>query len=235
MSGVGTAARETEQTGLFAGYPACPPLLGVARVDQGPNHGCTKFNAAVLADLRDRDDAPVVILAARWPIAAEGYLAPNELGGPALLAWADGPDRGPHLPEDNFEIFKRAISETVAAITSTGRQVIILGGVPEIGWNVPRRLGSQLLFGLRLPPPPTIEAVSRRQRRAESVLAALATAPDVAYLPLAQLFCDPQCRVSLEGRPLYYDDDHLSHYGSVEIIGQLFLEQVWHARNGSVY
>jgi len=227
LSGVADAARRTGRTGLFAGYQACPPVLGVRRVDQGPRHDCSGFNAAVLAELRGRRDVPLVILAARWALTAEGHRAPNEDGKPALLAWAGRPDPGPYHPERNFAIFKQAIAETVAAIRSTGRRVIILGNVPEIGWDVPSQLGNHLLWGHALPNAPTLASASRRQSRADSVLAGLADPPDVHFLSLAGLLCDPACRTSLEGRPLYLDDDHLSSYGSVRIIGSLFREKVW--------
>ena len=227
MSGVGFAAIQTGKTGLFAGYSSCPPLLGAEIVHRDPNRNCAGFNAAVLEVLQKRDDIPLVILAARWALIAEGHRPANEHGSPVLLAWADRRDTGPYYPEHNFEIFQQAISETIAAIRSTGRQVIILGSVPEIGWNVPRGLGDHLRLGRRLPAAPTTESVSLRHGRAESVLANLAKPPGVRFLPLSQLLCDPVCRTSLEGRPLYYDDDHLSHYGSIKIIGPLFIEKVW--------
>ena len=227
MPGVALAARRAGKTGLFAGRDACPPLLKVERVDRGPDHNCAGFNAAVIAELEKRNDIPLVILAARWAMTAEGYRLPNEYGSPALLAWANGSDAGPYYPERNFEIFQRAISETVAAIRSTGRQVIILGSVPQIGWNVPVRLAGHLRWGHRLPSAPMIESVLRRQGRGASVFAALDDPPGVRFIPLAHLLCDPVCRTSHEDRPLYFDDDHLSSYGSIKIIGQLFIEKVW--------
>ena len=227
MSGVGFAAIQAGKTGLFAGHAACPPLLGVERVDLDPNHNCAGFNGAVFEELQKRDDIPLVILAARWALIVEGHRPANEHGRPVLLAWADRPDTGPYYPERNFEIFQQAISETIAAIRSTGRQVIILGSVPEIGWNVPRGIGDHLRLGRRLPAAPTIESVSLRQGRAESVLADLADPPGVRFLPLSHLLCDPVCRTSHEGRPLYFDADHLSRYGAIKIIGPLFIEKVW--------
>ena len=227
MPGIAAGARQTGRVGIFAGRSACPPLLGVERVDQGPNHDCARFNTQVFEELQARNDAPLVILMARWYLTAEGYRAQNEGGKSALLAWAERPNNGPENPERNFEIFRQAISDTVAAIHATGRQVIIFGGIPEIGWNVPRGIGDQLRWGKSLLSAPTIESISSRHTRADTVLADLADSTGLKFLPLAPLLCDPVCQTNIEGRPLYSDGDHLSRFGAVEVIKPLFPEHIW--------
>ena len=224
MPGIANAARLTDKVGVFAGHVGCPPLLGVERVDLASDHDCADFNQQVFDELQARTDASLVILMARWYLTAEGYRAENERGVSTLLSWADKPNAGHQSPERNFGIFRQAIADTVAAIRATGRRVIIVGGVPEIGWDVPRGIADHLRWGQPLPPVPTISRIRHRQKRTDAVLAGLAESTETLFLPLAYLLCHPVCETVVEGRPLYRDGDHLSRYGAEEVIEPLFTE-----------
>ncbi len=60
---------------------------------------------------------------------------------------------------------------TVREIRDTGRRVVIVDGIPEIGWSVPHALGLTASIDAHLPPPPTRQAVDARSAKANSVLA----------------------------------------------------------------
>ncbi|MFO1141849.1 MAG: acyltransferase family protein [Amaricoccus sp.] len=228
LPGVEAAAVRAGRNGFVVGQTACAPLLGVDRIDLGTDSRCSDFAAAVLKFLQGRDDMPVVILAGRWALAAEGSRS-DEPERNALLA-----PRAGSLPSgtvaDNLAVFRAGLADTVAAIRATGRRVVILGGVPEIGWSVPDVLGAHLMHGTPLPPAPTAGEVASRNARVDAVLAELAREPGVAVLPLAPIFCTPGCAVNdAEGRPLYVDDDHLSRTGAAEMLGGPIHDAVWGA------
>jgi peptidoglycan/LPS O-acetylase OafA/YrhL len=226
LPGIDVAAHKAGRSGLFAGKLACPPLLGLDRAGAGPDHNCVGFNAAVMEELKNRNDLPLVILEARWALAAEGYRAPGEPGKPVLLERAET-EPTPKDPSGNFALFRAGLDKTVTAILGTGRKVILLGGVPEIGWNVPDELFRHLRWGVPLSAPPTRNEVTRRNDRADLVLTGLAERQGVRLLQIAPLLCNPVCRVEEDGRPLYSDDDHLSRFGATTLVGPLFLEKVW--------
>ncbi|MFO1209637.1 MAG: acyltransferase family protein [Amaricoccus sp.] len=228
LPGVEAAAVRAGKNGFAAGQTACAPLLGVDRIDLGMDHRCSDFADAVLKFLQGRDDMPVVILAGRWALAAEGSRS-DEPGRTAILVPRDAA-----LPSgtvaDNLAVFRAGLGDTVAAIRATGRSVVILGGVPEIGWSVPEAIGAQLMHGTPLPPAPTAAEVASRNARVDAVLADLAREPGVTVVPLAPLFCTPACAVAdPDGRPLYVDDDHLSRTGAAEILGGPIYEAAWGA------
>jgi len=102
MPGVRKAAKQAGEVGVFAGMTACPPLRGVARADQGPNHDCAPFNEAVLDYIRDHQSIAVVLLSARWALAAEAVRAPGEQGQPAYLVPAKSRQEAEIGPEHNF-------------------------------------------------------------------------------------------------------------------------------------
>jgi len=226
MPGVSVAAERAGVSGVFAGMNACPPLLNVDRADKGPEHGCARFNQSVLEYLRAHEHISLVILAARWALAAEAVRAPGEPGNPALLVPAGTDHDGRVSVERNFEVFQDGIDATVSAILSMGRRVVIIGNIPEIGWHVPAHAISHTRWGDSLPPAPTIEAVARRQGRADGALARLAEQPGVRFLPIARRLCDPECRTHVADRPIYLDDDHLNRFGSVRVIAPLLIVSI---------
>lgn len=227
MPGVDAALRAAGLSGIFAGRNGCPPLLGVTRADGGRPGDCAAFAAAVMTWLQGRTDMKLVILSARWALAAEGWRVPGEAGGPAILARPEGPY--PRDPSGNAALFREGLAATVAALRATGRRVIILGGVPEIGWNVPDQLARHLHWGRPLPPVPDLAAVQRRAARADAVLRALAAQEGVQLVPLAPAMCTPLCRVAEGERALYHDDDHLSRFGAIRVIAPLVMAAL--ARN----
>jgi peptidoglycan/LPS O-acetylase OafA/YrhL len=224
LPGVEQAAERAGKNGFVASMDACAPLLHVDRLDRGPGHHCAAFNDAVLDFLKGRDDIPVVMLAARWALVAEGTRP--EKGAHALLI-----HRTIALPsgriEDNFPVFEAGIRELVAAIRATGRRVVLVGSVPEIGWSVPDRLGANLMHGLPLPDAPSADDVERRNERVLRTFAELAAAPGVDFVPLTARFCTPACAVvDSESRPVYVDDDHLTRTAATIYLASLLTEEI---------
>ena len=87
----GGRARGAER--LRRRFPRVPALARRHAHRQGVPDVVPKMNAAALAFLESRDDMPLVLLVARWALAAEGTPAPGENMAPALLA-----DVGGRLP-----------------------------------------------------------------------------------------------------------------------------------------
>lgn len=226
MPGVGVAAERADTFGVFAGMSACPPLRNVDRADKGPEHGCSRFNEAVLEYLRTHEHISLVILAARWALAAEAVRAPGEQGSPAYLIPADSWRDGQVSVEHNFEVFRQGIEATVDAILSMDRRVVLIGNIPEIGWDVPAHSIAHARWGDSLPPAPTFEEIMRRQGRADRVLARLAESSHVRFLSIASRLCNPTCRTHMVDRPIYFDDDHLSRFGSIQVIAPLLSDSM---------
>ena len=221
MPGVDRAAAALGRRGYFSAFPACAPLLGVYRADQRGGKACARFNGEVLQFLEGRDDMPLVILAGRWGFATEGTPSPGEDAGPAILATVEG-----RLPSgeiaDNAAIFDAALPETIAAIRATGRKVVVLGDVPEVGWSVPDSVGRALMHGVPLPPGPAASDVAQRASESDKAFRALETAGELTFLPLSPAFCRERCDVVGAGeRPLYRDGHHLSRSGAIDRVTPL--------------
>lgn len=226
IPGFDRAANGISQRGVFAGERACPPIRGIERTSDGLR--CTSFNDAVWSWLQERDDVQLVVLSARWPLSVEGTRFRQEAGDEVLLDWIGGPRAQPdHV--DNAVLVELGLRETVAAIVATGRDVVILGPVPEVGVDVPAKTARSALLGLSQSVDLSRAAHDARSGRTEEILVRLADETDgVRYLPLADLFCDQtQCSVhDGQGTPLYVDDDHITSTTAVNLVSPR-LERIW--------
>jgi hypothetical protein len=155
-----------------------------------------------------------VILSARWPLNATGERAPDEPGDPVRLA-----STSDDYELSNSRAFEIGLGAFVERVTALGIDVIVLGGVPEIGWNVPHRLALAEFRDVDLPDPPTLEDLGSRHSEAEQILLRVAERQDVSFIPIAPLLCDPVCQVIDGAKPLYVDDDHLSRHGARNVLG----------------
>lgn len=221
------AARDAGMRGYLTAFPACAPLLGIYRVEMRVGLACAHFNDDVLEFLKDRSDIPIVILEARWGITAEGTVMPGESIAPAVLAEVDG-----RLPsgrtQDNFAIFDAALTRTVDAIRATGRRVVVMGDVPEIGWSVPQTAGQSAMHGTPMPATPTRADVDVRLARADASFRRLALEGKITYVPLTPAFCRDACDVlDTDRRPLYRDEDHLTQTGSIRRLVPVIERQLW--------
>jgi hypothetical protein len=174
--------------------------------------------------LEERRDMPLVILSARWALAAEGSRPAGEPGTAAILA---RPGQRGENPDKNFSLFRPGLEDTVSAILETGREVLLVGDVPEFGWSVPERLADHLRYGTPLPKIPTLDDVARRNRRADDVLSELAEQPGVQFLRIAPLLCEPECEFARDGKPLFRDDDHLSRTAAIDVVAPLIEHSLW--------
>lgn len=213
MPGLDVWLKDRGQSGIAAYKEGCPPIIGVDRADLGAKGNCAAFNEIVMNSLKSAPRVPVVILSARWALAAEGFRPEGEDGAPAVLRDKQSDDAELD-PRGNYEIFARRLAETVRAITATGSRVVILEGVPEIGWSVPEEIGDNIFVGTPIPDAPSRDEIKIRNARVNSLFEDLSKEDGVELVDISSILCRPDCSVELGGKPLYFDDDHLSTVGA---------------------
>ncbi|MDR3528045.1 MAG: acyltransferase family protein [Rhizomicrobium sp.] len=211
LTPVAAIASRHHRRGLFAGSPSCVPLVGVDRYDVPE---CRAFNDRVLAMILRHKEITTVILMARWGKAAQGTAYGNE--GSGFVAIGDD-EAHAMKPADNAAIFARGLRRTIAALRADGRQVLLVGPVPEIGWTVP-----QVLARLELEHKPVVLPPARQFYQREAAVLPLfhtmATKKGVSAVFPHQYLCQGgHCAVRKDGIPLYRDEHHLSAYGAKEL------------------
>ncbi len=230
LAGLDATAKAAGKRGLVAGKTACPPVWDVRELPGLP--ACARLNASIHTLLAERSDLPLVILAARWPLWVEGRGFRGEWNGRVRLEWVGAAEAHP-AGGDNAAILNAGLERTIAAIRATGREVVLVGSVPEVGWHVPNELARRAMLGLPDPPGITRKDVQQRSARTEAILQTHAAAQDgVRYIPLTPAFCaSDTCSIrDTAGVPLYIDDDHITRTASETLLRDA-LARIWSERD----
>ena len=153
---------------------------------------------------------PVVIIG-RYALAAWGY---NERHSAEKIPEVYFSRIYERTAPEFLDEFAQHITQSACQL-SKHRTVYMVRPIPEMGFNVPQTLSRRMIFGLN--EDMFIPFESYWQRNAW-VWAAQDAARDQCGIkildPIPYLCHDGRCYGSLNGRPLYSDDDHLSEFGN---------------------
>jgi hypothetical protein len=189
----------------FAGHGACLPLPGVSynwRV-QPRRTGCTDFNEAMLQRIM-RIKPGIVVVTGYWNLGAES-LAP--------------PPQNDREGDSAISVGIRSLIKRLPADVS----VCVLLDVPRLLTNPPYGLALAYRKGLRESELglSRLEAL-QQQATVERQLRILAGRDNVIYADLKDALCASAfCRVIVDGRSLYSDNNHLSATGARFVAGAI--------------
>lgn len=187
--------------------PGCPPVVTI------PVFGFWGVReTAVMRDCREqasartgswlRHTAGTVIIALRWPLYADDRMGVARSG--ARFSWV-----------------LSGLRDLAERLGRTGKTVVIIGPTPEQVHPVPsllERAGLSLPVGV---------GKSRRAYEAEigdvlTGLGELERAPHIAVVYPHEVLCEAgTCRATRNGRPLQYDDNHLSRDGAALVASKI--------------
>jgi peptidoglycan/LPS O-acetylase OafA/YrhL len=195
------------RSGFVAFQTTCAPLIGMKRYDMAPGE-CGGLTDSVLARV-DSDRIQTILLHARWAVYAEGSGYFAESRPPLLLT----PSR---RMEDNYIALDTLLRGTLAELRRRQLNVVLIASVPEIGIHVPIALARMERTGFSVELAPRYSDFVRRQARTLQILRRAAEDYGVRLAYPHEEFCDTAvCSVARNGRPVYWDDDHLSSYGAM--------------------
>jgi peptidoglycan/LPS O-acetylase OafA/YrhL len=208
------SAKKARRTGIFLGAFGCIPALGIERLDVP---ACRRTNDAIVSYLLSASSIRTVILSGRWALWAEGSRYKREAGKTVYLSDLTG------AAEQNHETVSIGIEQAISVLTSAGKQVWLVGPIPEIGYNVPRVLyADQLGISQPLDIRPTQEDLKLRQDFVFGLLDSLAQKYSLQVVWPHESLCDSAlCQVQRDGVPLYFDDQHLTR-SAARSISQIF-------------
>ena len=196
---LGVTIREISKAG-------CPPLPGIRFFPANAmTMDCPAFNGAVLNEILGDKQIRVVVLAARWIALAEGKMAMPMTG---LNRNAS----------DSRQLFIWSLEKTIEALVKSGRQVVIVGQVPEPGVNPVACLGRARFH--HWSETPCVAMSAKRVAEVEAVVnqslsAAVNGNAGVHVVHLYELLCgEERCEIARGGQLLYWDGTHLSVAGA---------------------
>lgn len=204
-------------------YVSCLTARGVKNLSPlfRPQEKCGEFLEWAFEKLGDvPKDIPLVIVN-RTTVYALGHNEPefNDTNVPLVYFT----DRHKIASPAFLSEFAQRVTDT-ACLLARNRQVYLVRPIPEMGVDVPKVMARTAFWGR--PKDISISLADYHQRHA-IVWAAQDAARDrcgVKILdPLPFLCRDSRCFGSKDGRPLYYDDDHLSEWGN-KLLVPMFAE-----------
>jgi len=204
-------AAAADRVGVNATSNGCAALLGASRPAADPGRECVRFNDAVLGVIRDNPAIKRIVLAGRWAIYATGRRYKYESGQDLNVVDAQTLEQG---VVENPRVLRRALLRTLSAIAELDREVVIIAGVPEIGWDTPNVLAKSIWRARNVQIAPSLTEHRERQQFVIQLMTELQD-NGVQVLWPADLLCpDDRCKIAHAGQPLYVDEDHLSSVGA---------------------
>jgi peptidoglycan/LPS O-acetylase OafA/YrhL len=190
----------------------CIPTLSGSTV-LSPGRVCNAFMDRASRQLAATPGIVRVIVMARWAAHLEQSAFDNGEGGIEVSPWADRP------PLTGAELAKvrEGLIQLIVRLQKAGKQVVMVGPVPEAGWNVPEILWKAKLYKGSDNVTTSYEAVRRRTRFSMAVLAEVAARTGVMVIDPRDAFCRAdtgRCAISWQGMPFYSDDNHVNRLGA---------------------
>lgn len=207
---VGGAANSGGKTGLQLTTDDCPPLLKTrVRIGRQLND-CETRNEAAFA-LLQKHRIRQVILAGAWV----QYIGDNKTVELSIE---------PNVTDDTVASFRRALKYTIGRLQALGIDAVIVGPVPDIGWNVPYVLAAAEKRKEVLPDGPPLGDFLASQREVIPILRELENDGFYVMYP-HEVLCQSTCIVQLDGQLLYRDREHLTTVGA-ELLRPMLVEQL---------
>jgi len=226
VSGLAAAAPGANDGVMQWTYGGCPTLSGVsaapgfkqAQATQG--YACRQFVDWTLEQLHAMPkNIPVVVLN-RLTFYALGENGPSAAGVPLVF-----------FSRMHASATLEFLHEFAAKVTDTAcqlaqdRTVYLVRPLPEMRFNVPDTMARAMLLG-HTKKDMSISLLEYHQRHAfvwRAQDAARERCGVKILNPLPHLCPDGRCQGARDGRPVYFDDDHLSEYGN-KLLVPMFAE-----------
>jgi hypothetical protein len=224
IPGFGEEAAARGQSLVFFGHRGCFPLVDVRRVDD-PRLPCGRYAQEILQLIQDSPNISTVIIAARWPGPIYGpsiALGPAE-NGQRLAVIADVSQAPPRTVEEIERLFGDKLDQTIARLRAMGKAVVLVESIPEVGYDVPSTLARLTMLKRESDIiEPSFQSFLSRNRGITPRIEKSAAEYGLTVIRPMDALCDHlRCRVIVDGKPAYSDDDHLSIDGS-RVVAKLF-------------
>lgn len=215
---------------------SCMPVGGVRNTALKRAEYCAVHNRLMLDHMVSDPDLRLVVIFSYWNSYVESRDFDNRAGAVVrdrlVAVPLDQPDDMPDA--DRIAALAALMRSDLERLVAAKKKVILVGPVPEPGFDLPDRLGRDLWLGLDPSGHSSYPeaAFADYAAAAQSMLAhAGAGLPGVTIFDPAPLFCTQgaDCQLVQDGKPLFFDGNHLSLAGSalvVPLLAETVLDQL---------
>jgi peptidoglycan/LPS O-acetylase OafA/YrhL len=209
--GVSLSAENYGQSGVISSINGCPPLLGV---DNAEVEECLLFNNKVIEHISAHPELKLIILSARWAAHIEGSSYGVEPHKSIILIDTLSTNKA-SSSKDNVVVLARALKRTIEKLVALDRKVVLIGQVPEVGYNVESVSFVAEMTGREINEliAPSLGNYIKRNKRVSMLFEEIKDSVTIVE-PYKLLCNEKRCDVERSLTLLYKDDDHLSSYGA---------------------
>lgn len=225
MDGLAIAAREAAKPGIIIWHAGCPPLFGVVKHESAAtpeqDRACADANRQIRLAVGEFSSIGRVLLVGRWTYYANGAGVGIDAQNVITLA----PELGAGLPGNLSEpaLFGAALKLTVSELNRSGMQVYLLRQVPELPQYSSILIARQMAHGrLTLEQANqrasvSLKTLETRNHKAKAPIDELAASGRLKTIDPLPRLCEDLCSGMHNGVSLYFDNNHLTHDGSLEL------------------
>ncbi|MGS0691195.1 acyltransferase family protein [Shewanella sp. 30m-9] len=218
-----TVSKERGFELTYAGYSGCPPLIGVYPSRSDPiNKSCKLLNEKVIKYIVE-NNYDYAVLAARWTFYTEGEYSDGRI---QYLVSEESKESEGKSRQSSISAFKKGLETTFEKYSKTKVKVIVMLQVP-MQEAMPQKtyyqsfsagkLKQELLDDLSVS---TEKHIDFQRMTNEIIISVARKYSNIVVVDPTELFCsDKTCSVGDEVKSYYFDDDHLSIYGSAKLKG----------------
>lgn len=187
--------KSSGQSAYFVFLHACPPVRGVYVFRQGK--ACFQFNEAVLALAENQPSTMRILQISTWRQAAEGALS-------------DSPTQRLSMA-GSILLFDRQFAATLSDLQAMGKQVYVWEPLPGARFSVPEAMARNEAGGRQKVLDFTREEYLKDFGFFFDVMKSQSARIAGTFSPSHELCGSGRCVTSVDGKPLYFDNAHLSY------------------------
>ena len=202
-------------------YFSCMPTMGFF-IPSVVNR-CAEYNDSVFDFISSNPNIETVVLVGRWTRSLEGTrfnnLESGRESGESRYALPLGRKLEDFSDVERINIIGDLIKATALKYISEGKKVLLVYPIPEVGWHTSNYISKRKLFDLESKELSTShELFIQRNALTYSQLEKIELNQSLITVMPESIFCDTyikdRCIATLDGIPLYSDDNHLNDIGS---------------------
>lgn len=204
-----TLSQANNLNGYIATYDGCPPISGIEQRGREASFYCTAFNEAVLSLVRTKHIKNVYMVSAwgNWLYNPKLYIPDNNIDASSFH----------NIPDNSNITALTALDQTISALSKTRINLTILHSIPTASFDPPRELALQAAFHegnqefISIP----LSFYNQKREALEVLEEKYRGYKNIRFMDPKNFLCDSKrCKVSFEGRSLYYNGGHISVYGA---------------------
>ena len=206
-------SEETGRSFAFAAHAGCPPVPNIHRIDLPERHKpCPLFNKAVMDYILEHKPKKVIqVFRYDHYFSERNNYEKRDKRNPILTS---GVLNATFDPARSFALFEKEFPRMLGTLTREGIKLDVVTQAPNMGVHVPEYLLKASILRQPIDYKISKQDFTERVQKFEEFL----KRHDVHVIDIKDKFCDEFfCYAFQESKALYKDDDHLSHFGAMNL------------------